>query len=247
MKKNIIFIIFMISIAVIGCNSIKKDINISDAYKTLYDSNFSYIETCNFFDANGIPCTLAYNGEYSAEPNIKHLTVTEGTVLWDELYVYKENDQLKGIAKVNNVWQEAFVEATYFTGYENRENLEVTAITVETIDDKTYLVCDVKFVLPMKSLYKLDVKYNATITQKYYINSNTRRIERIVSDVTEEEKLHAIALDIMVNETTLEDALNNMERRNFKKSIDVQIEYLEDDFRLELPEINQSNSANQNR
>ena len=81
----------MLVFTILFCSGCSKNDVIVSAFEDLYASNFTYTELHTYTD-KGQRHTYGYDGEFTADPRVKHLTVTAGEVLWSELYVYEENE-----------------------------------------------------------------------------------------------------------------------------------------------------------
>lgn len=233
LNKLLVVCIMTFSFSLIGCGTTETD-SIATAYEDLYESNFTYTEVHNIVDDNAT--SYAYNGEFTADPYIKHLTVVQGEALWSEVYAYEVEDELKGVLKVDGEWQEGLVDRTEFIGYENRESIEVLSQEETIIDGVTYTVYDTEYVMDAGEEYDLEEKIEATVSQQYYINKETGKLERIITDATDFERAHNIASLVYAGDT-LEDATAKADADKREETVEVVITYQNEDFTLEVPTV----------
>ena len=237
-NKCFCVVLVLIIILCNGCS--KKDVIVS-AFEDLYASNFTYTELHTYTD-NGQSHSYGYDGEFTADPHIKHLTVTEGEVLWSELYVYEEDETFKGIAKVNENWQKVMVVDERFDGYEERYAIQINAKEEKTIDGVAYDVYQTEYTVDLAEKYELEEEIEATVTQEYYINQETGKIEKIVSDAAEFGRMTSIAVMMQLDGTSFEEAAaqeKELKPDDEVNMIEINITYQGEEFQLEIPKVSE--------
>lgn len=231
MKKDTIYILyFLVLLGLSGCTfGYKQEDTISAAMKELYRSNFTYVRTDTSF-RDGKENVTVYEGRYTCNPYAEHIIVN-GDGLWQEAFYYGEGDVIYGKVKVDGIWQETSLKREYFLGY----NEDVTVIEKNDLvtDGIEYTVYDTK--------YEVEIKTNsepisAVVKQQYYIEKENDRICHIVSELTDLQGMAFIANDMSANGRTLEEARQNAENAdNFNRIITIWIEYMDEEFQIEVP------------
>ena len=237
-KKKIFCIILVMTI--IFCNGCSKNEVIVSAFEDLYASNFTYTELHKYSENGQESYTYSYDGEYTAESCMKHLTITEGDALWSELYVYEENNAFKGLAKIEDEWQEVKVVKDCFDGYEERHSIQIKGKEEKTIEGIVYDVYKTEYTVDLDEKYQLEEELETHVTQEYYVNQETGRIEKIISDTTEFDKMTSIAIMMQVNGTSFEEAAENenaVKPNEAEHLVEICILYQGEDFKIELPEL----------
>ena len=232
-RFNKYFCMVLVLIIVL-CNGCSKNDVIVSAFEDLYASNFTYTEL-HTYTTDGQSHTYGYTGEFTAGPHIKHLTVTEGEALWSELYAYEESDAFKGVAKIDDKWKEIMVVEERFDGYEERDSIKINEKDEKTIDGVAYDVYNTEYTVDLDEKYQLEEEIEATVTQEYYINQETGKIEKIISDVAEFGRMTEIAVMMQLDGTSFEETTPNDE----VNVIEINITYQGEEFRLEIPEVSE--------
>ena len=151
------------------------------------------------------------------------------------MYVYEESDAFKGVAKINDKWQEIMVVEERFDGYEERDSIKINEKEEKTIDGVAYNVYNTEYTVDLDEKYQLEEEIEATVTQEYYINQETGKIEKIISDVAEFGRMTEIAVMMQLDGTSFEETTPNDE----VNVIEINITYQGEEFRLEIPEVSE--------
>ena len=92
-----------------------------------------------------------------------------------------------------------------------------------------------EYTVDLDEKYQLEEEIEATVTQEYYINQETGKIEKIISDVAEFGRMTEIAVMMQLDGTSFEETTPNDE----VNVIEINITYQGEEFRLEIPEVSE--------
>lgn len=236
--KVLVSLLLVILLQLCSCG-ISKDNTIASAWDELHNSNFSYVETQISLDEHGNTTRLVIEGECTTEPYIVTQEIVEGDVIWSESYIYKVDDAYKCVLMQNGVWQEAEVaqDDPIFEGYEGRNSIKILSKEEKSLDGISYDVYKTEYETIVGEEYELEETVTATVSQEYYMNKDTGKIERINTDSSNLVRAYRIAAYMYMNDETIEDAAKRADEQASEATVEVEITYLADDYVLEIPEV----------
>lgn len=236
--KVLVPLLLVTSSLLCSCGFLKGDTLVS-AWDELHSSNFSYVETHTFLDENGNTTRLVKEGECTADPYIITQEIIEGDAIWSECYIYQEDDAYKGVVMIDGVWQEAKVgqDDPIFEGYEERNSIKILSKEEKSLDGISYIVYKTEYKTVIGEEYKLEESIGAVVSQEYYINKDTGKIERIKTDTSDLDRANNIAICMYTSGDTLEEATEKANEQASETMVEVEITYIGEDYELEIPEI----------
>ena len=236
--KVLVTLLLVISSLLCSCGFLKDDTLVS-AWDELHDSNFSYVETSIFQDKNGNATRLVIEGECTAEPYIFRQEIVEGDAIWSECYIYQEGDAYKCVVMVDGVWQEAKAgqDAPIFSGYEERNDIKILSKEEKSLDGTSYVVYKTEYKTVIGEEYELEENIEAIVSQEYYINKETGKIERINTDTSDLNRANNIAISMYSSGDTMEEATEKVNEQASETKVEVKITYIDDNYVLEIPEV----------
>lgn len=217
MKRNLLFLVFVVLAMNMGCS--ERNESLITKYEELYENDFSFVEIHTRFKEEIGEYRYGYEGEFVADPYEKHLVVTQGESSWTELYTYEDGNELKGKIKEGDTWQEVSVEDDKFTGYHERKSIRIVSMKMEEINGENYDVYDTEYTV------KAGKELEGVVKQQYYVSRATGKIEKIISDITEEDVINSINILMQVNEISLEEAEKMVNRVEHTHIIEIDIHH----------------------
>ena len=236
--KVLVTLLLVISSLLCSCGFLKEDTLVS-AWDELHDSNFSYVETSILQDKNGNATRLVIEGECTAEPYIFTQEIVEGDAIWSECYIYQEDDAYKGLVMIDSVWQEAKVgqDDPVFDGYEERNGIKILSKEEKSLHGISYVIYKTEYKTVVGEEYELEENIEAIVSQEYYINKETGKIERINTDTSDLNRANNIAIHMYTSGDTLEEAIEKANEQASETTVEVEITYIDDNYVLEIPEV----------
>lgn len=240
--KVLVTLLLVVSSLLCSCGFLKDDTLVS-AWDELHNSNFSYVETRTFLDENNKTASLVIEGECTAEPYIFTQKIVEGDAIWSECYIYQEDDAYKGLVMIDGVWQEAKVgqDDPIFDGYEERNDIKILSKEEKSLDGNSYVIYKTEYKTVVGEEYELEENIEAIVSQEYYINKETGKIERINTDTSDLNRVNNIAISMNSSVDTLEEATEKANEQASKTAVEVNITYIDGNYVLEIPEVKNLN------
>ena len=207
MKKYTIYIILLISIiSFSGCRLSKSEDMFFSVFDELYASDFSYIKS-DTLSVDNEQITYIYNGEVTSNPYTEHVSVEQGEALWQEIYYSGEGEYVNAKISVDGEWQEQKTKREFFYGY--GEDIRIVSESETTLDGIECVVYYTEYTEVLGD----DNALEADIIQEYYIEKESGKLCRIVTDITELQRMIYIANDMSANGTALEEAVKNADEK----------------------------------
>ena len=240
--KVLVTLLLFISSLLCSCGFLKDDTLVS-AWDELHNSNFSYVETRTFQDESDKTASLVIKGECTADPYIFTQEIVEGDAIWSECYIFQEDDAYKGLVMIDGVWQEAKVgqDDPIFDGYEERNDIKILAKEEKSLDGISYVIYKTEYKTMVGEEYGLEENIEAIVSQEYYINKDTGKIERINTDTSDLNRANNIAISMYSSGDTLEEATEKANEQASETTVEVNITYIDGNYVLEIPEVKNLN------
>lgn len=224
-----------------GCTSTESENGklISSALEDMYSSNFTYTVSTTAYNMDDELVTYNYTGEYTANPYVEHQVYeTDEYSYWKEIYYYSDSDDSGDVVQYQGLhdgeWLVEKAGKIYVKGYD--EDIKIVSQKEETIDGEVYIVYSTEYTTEASRLYGLSEKVEATVSQQYYLEKESGKIARIVTDCTDLNRMTYIANSMANNGTDIETAQKEADAYGmFEESEDMKIEYQDENFKINIP------------
>ena len=104
-----------------------------------------------------------------------------------------------------------------------------------------YVVYKTEYKTVIGEEYELEENIEAIVSQEYYINKETGKIERINTDTSDLNRANNIAISMYSSGHTLEEATEKANEQASETKVEVEITYIDDNYVLEIPEVKNIN------
>lgn len=211
MKKMsvVVFALFLLS----GCQAQEdsESSRIEAAISDFYQADYDYDEAWEKYDdENNVTSTVVFRGQVYDSPYKQHVdvvSVSSGENLYDELYYYTDITTTRALFFTADGWVKQLGTRPRPHGY--GVALEYTFVREDMLDGRAIEVYTSSYTVDIGKKYGFEEVVNATISQEYYLDKSEGILVKIITDLSDQNRSVAIANDMSVNGSSLEQAEQN--------------------------------------
>lgn len=194
-----------------------------------YHAGYDYTQIDQYKKADQTTQTII-KGQVFVEPYKEHITVVDAgnaESTYSELYYEEKHNKIKATLISNGKRIEQTAKARqYPDGY--GQAVTYTKEKNQKIDGKEMLVYQGEYILDVGRVYQIKDELKANVKQTYYITQKQHKIYKIETDLSDYDKMIAIATDISTNGQSKEEASANIKKDMLKHSRSLEIEHFGD-------------------
>lgn len=235
MKKILLYVFIACNLILASCAS---DSNpeigrIKKSVKHFYDSGYDYTHTISSYENDKLISQEVIEGQVLLYPHREHMKrlTTSDKQTWDEIYYRKFDSYVVKDGKLQKVRLTVEKPCGYGKNLIFQEPRKST-------DGKKVLAYDAQYIIHIGKSYGIEQKLDAVIKQEYLLDPKTDILLKITTDLSEQDRLNEIAVNMTANQMSYEEAVKAAEKAANRQHIEeLSIYNYRNPTRFEMPKM----------
>lgn len=214
-----------------GCEKSNKKID--SIVKNFYSSGYDYKKILTLYKGEEVISQTISEGQIFQNPYKEHAKIiaSSNENIWDEIYC----DKSSGYILTDSQLQESPIKMPNPYGY--GENITFKQKVDITLDGKKVVSHAAEYTVDIGKTYGIKESLKAIIKQEYIIDPHTGIIIKIKTDLSEQNKINEIAVQMSANKMSYEEALKAYEKNiPYKTEEELYIYNFQNPTEFDMPE-----------